>query len=319
LVLVRIVRIVAAAAAIAASVAAIASAVRHDKSAPTVVSSALPRPAALSTKPSTYLGVYAGHVPKSYSGVTAFMTATGVRPGLVACYGGWLEGFPEGFAATAAREGAVPLVQIQPTGVSLAAIANGRYDDYLSSYADAVRAYGRPVILSFGHEMNGSWYSWGYRHTSPATFVAAWRQIVTVFRSERVDNVTWLWTVNIINGTGHGKIPDPAPWWPGSAYVNWVGIDGYYFQASWKFAPLFGPTIAAVREVTGDPILISETAAAPTADQPAKVADLFGGVRSYGLLGFVWFDTIGSRNWRLTSAADDALREGARTYKGPRE
>ena len=46
--------------------------------------------------------------------------------------------------------------------------------------------------------MNGTWYSWGYRHTSPAVFVAAWRHIVTVFRAAGARNVTWLWTINII-------------------------------------------------------------------------------------------------------------------------
>ena len=96
-------------------------------------------------------------------------------------------------------------------GVSIAAIASGRYDGYLSAYAEAVRAYRHPVILSFGHEMNGTWYSWGYRHTSPAVFVAAWRHIVTLFRALGARNVTWLWTVNIVNDTQHGRIPPPGP------------------------------------------------------------------------------------------------------------
>ena len=56
--------------------------------------------------------------------------------------------------------------------------------------------------------------------------------------------MTWLWTVNIINDTQRRQDPSPGPWWPGSSYVNWVGIDGYYLKPSWKFAPLFGPTIA---------------------------------------------------------------------------
>ena len=42
------------------------------------------------------------------------------------------------------------------------AIAAGKFDAYLSAYAVTVRAYRHPVILSFGHEMNGSWSSWGY-------------------------------------------------------------------------------------------------------------------------------------------------------------
>ena len=48
-----------------------------------------------------------------------------------------------------------------------------------------------------------------------------------------------------------------------------------------------------MRALTLDPILITETAAAPAAGQPAKIADLFAGVRAYGLLGFVWFDANG--------------------------
>ena len=78
----------------------------------------------------------------------------------------------------------MPLVQMNPTKTSVAAIAAGRYDSYLTDYAKAVRAYHRPVILSFGHEMNGHWYTWGYTHTSPKIFVAAWRHIVTVFRAQ---------------------------------------------------------------------------------------------------------------------------------------
>ena len=149
--------------------------------------------------PGSYLGVYAAGAPASYAGVTAFTRTTGVRPRLVVYYSGWLEPFRTSFATTAAKHGAVPLVQIDPTGISLAAIASGRYDAYLATYAQAVRAYREPVILSFGHEMNGTWFSWGYRYTSPAVFVAAWRHIVTLFRAVGTRNVTWLWTVNIIS------------------------------------------------------------------------------------------------------------------------
>jgi len=164
--------------------------------------------------------------------------------------------------------------------------------------------------------MNGYWYSWGHRHTSPAVFVAAWRHIVTVFREQGATNVTWMWTINIIDK--HGGIPSPARWWPGSAYVNWVGIDGYYFKPSWTFASLFGPTIKAVRALTLDPVLISETAASPAAGQPAKIANLFAGIRAYGLLGFVWFDANRKRDWRLTSpAAGAAFNRGARTFARP--
>jgi hypothetical protein len=309
-------RIVTTAAAILAAAAIASGVILYNKPAdPTG-----PLPVNLPAASGSYLGVYATGVPASYVGVTAFKTATGATPDVVMYYSGWYVPFPASFAATAANNGAVPLVQMDPDGVNVAEIAAGKYDGYLSAYAEAVRAYRHPVILSFGHEMNGDWSSWGYQHTSPAAFVAAWRHIVTLFRTLGAGNVTWLWTVNIINNTQSGRIPSPAPWWPGSSYVTWVGIDGYYLKPTWSFAPLFGPTITAVRELTGDPILIAETGATPAAGQPAKIADLFAGIRNYGLLGFVYFDEMNSVgvSFGISSpAAIAAFRNGASTYHRP--
>jgi mannan endo-1,4-beta-mannosidase len=279
-----------------------------------------PLPVNLPTSSGSYLGVYTAGIPDSYAGVTAFANAAGAHPDVVMYYSGWFVPFPSKFATTAANEGAVPLVQMDPDSVTVAGIASGRYDGYLSAYAEAVRNYRDPVILSFGHEMNGTWYPWGYRHTSPAVFVAAWRHIVSLFRALGAHNVTWLWTVNIINDAHGGNIPVPDQWWPGSSYVNWVGIDGYYLKPTWSFAPLFGPTITAVRQFTSDPILIAETGAVPAAGQPAKISNLFTGVHQYGLLGFVWFDStnsIGQQFGINSTASFDAFRKGASTYSRP--
>ncbi|HEY2237898.1 MAG TPA: glycosyl hydrolase [Streptosporangiaceae bacterium] len=279
----------------------------------------------LPTRAGSYLGLYPDGVPSSYANARAFTSATGVTPNLVVYYSGWLEPFQARFASTASRAGSVPLVQINPTGVSLAAIAAGQYDEYLRGYAAAVHRYGHPLILSFGHEMNGTWYSWAAGHTAPATFVRAWRHIVDVFRAAGTWNVTWLWTVNVVQartasagaGTGgaEGGVASPRPWWPGAQYVSWVGIDGYYYSPATSFAALFGPAVAGVRAWTRKPILIAETSATPSAGQPAKIADLFAGIHLYGLLGFVWFDNKTNQDWRLTSAtAIAAFKRAARGY-----
>jgi mannan endo-1,4-beta-mannosidase len=265
-----------------------------------------------------YIGVYQPGVPGSYAGLTSFAKTTGVHPNIALYYSGWLESFQVRFADSAARHGAMPLIQVDPTGVSLASIAAGHYDSYLRSYADSVRSFGRKVILGFGHEVNGYWYGWGYTHTPANVFVAAWRHIVDVFRQQGADNVIWMWTVNIIH-PGSRAIANPSRWWPGSSYVNWIGIDGYYYRPSWTFAPLFGPTIKIVHSLSGTPIpiLVSETGA-PAGDQPAKIANLFAGIRAYGLLGFVWFDANGSKDWALSSpAAIAAFRKGADAVNDP--
>ena len=286
--------------------------------APAVHSASSPGNFVLPTNPDSYIGVYPDGVPNSFAGVTAFTVATGVKPRVVLYYSGWYERFRADFAANVAHNGAVPLVQMEPTDISLAAIASGRYDSYLSAFAKDVRVYGHPVILSFGHEMNGYWYSWAHRHTSPKVFVAAWRHIVTLFRARGARNVTWMWTVNTIHS--QSGVPSPTPWWPGSSYVTWVGIDGYYTNQSSNFASLFGPTIVTVRKFTRASIIIAETAATPVANQPAKIADLFAGTHLYGLLGFVWFNatTIDGRPYSIQStAAFAAFRKGASTYTRP--
>ena len=267
-----------------------------------------------STQSVRYLGVYEPDAPHTYAGVNQFAHAIGRQPNLVSYYSPWLEPFQVGFVRLAANHGAETIVQIDPKNISLSSIAAGRYDAYLRSYAAAVEAYGARVVLSFGHEMNGSWYSWGYKHTPPKVFVAAWRHVVTVFRAKGATNVVWLWTVNVLNKSI--PIPSPDSWWPGSSYVDWVGIDGYYYQSSESFAQVFGPTIVDVLGLTHDPVFIAETGAAPSADQPAKINDLFAGIRTYGLTGFLWFDeNTQGRAWRINSPkAFSAFRRDAKSF-----
>lgn len=273
----------------------------------------------LPSQSSAYLGLFVKGVPRSYAPVKAVTDATGVHMNVDLYYSGWYENFQSAFATQANANGAVPFVQIEPSDVNIAAISHGAFDTYLETFATEVASYGartnQGVIIGFGHEMNGSWYPWGYGHLAPAVFVAAWRHIVTIFRQQGADNVTWLWTVNVI--AKQVGIQDPSRWWPGNSYVTWVGIDGYYLKPTWTFASVFGPTIKAIRALTLDNILISETGA-PSASQPAKIADLFAGVHAYGLLGFVWFDANHDGDFALSGPATfAALRRGAETFKMP--
>jgi mannan endo-1,4-beta-mannosidase len=268
--------------------------------------------------PVRYVGVHEPDAPSSYYQESQFAQAIGMQPNIVSYYSRWTQAFQVDFATSAAEHGALTVVQIDPatatdTSVSLANIATGRYDDYFRSFAEAVKAFRTRIVISFGHEMNGNWYSWGYRHTPAKVFVAAWRHIVTLFRTIGATNVSWLWTINVMDENIPIPIPNPKPWWPGSSYVDWVGIDGYYSNSSSAFESLFGPTITAVRAITEDPILIAETGAPPTAGQPAKINDLFSGIRTYGLLGFIYFDeNTQGRVWRINNPqAFAAFRQGA--------
>ena len=270
--------------------------------------------ARLPASPASYLGVYEGGGPPSPASIAGFAAAVGHhQPNLAGYFSGWAERFQTSYALEVRRRGMIPFVQIDPSFASVAGIASGAYDGYLRAYADSVRGYGYGVVIGFGHEMNAPWYSWGYGHTPPATFVAAWRHIVTLFRGQGADNVTWLWTINA-DVAGSGPI---AQWWPGAQYVTWIGIDGFYYRQSDTFATVFGQTIDQVRTFTSKPVLLSETAVGPKAGQFAKIGNLFSGMRQYHTLGLVWFDVrqddgVLHQDWRIedSKAAAAALGLG---------
>jgi hypothetical protein len=277
----------------AAAVASVASRGAFSGTGHPVVRASLP------ARPASYLGVYEAGPPHAYQPVASFARAAGRQPNLVGYYSGWAEPFAESFAERVRGHDAVPIVQIDPAYAVIGEIATGGYDAYLRAYADSIRAFAHPLVIGFGHEMNAPWYSWGYGHVPARVFVAAWRHIVTVFRGQGADNIIWLWTINADTpGTGPA-----AAWWPGPAYVTWVGIDGYYVLPSDTFGSVFGRTIRQVRTFTGKPVLLSETAVGPAAGV-IKIGNLFAGMRRYRTLGLVWFDIeqhqgIYHQDWRI--------------------
>jgi hypothetical protein len=299
------------AVAVLVVIAAIGLVVRHAVSSPAAAPPAVH--ASLPSRTASYLGVYEPQAPSAYQQVAGFTQVAGQQPNVAGYFSGWAQRFADSFARQARAHGAVPLIQVDPTYASVKGIAAGAYDIYLRSYADSVRKFGHPVIIGFGHEMNAPWYSWGYGHVPAATFKAAWRHIVTLFRGQGADNVTWLWTINAdVRGTGQAQ-----DWWPGSQYVSWVGIDGFYYRPTDTFAKVFGATIDEVRQLTVRPVLLSETAVGPHAGQFVKIGDLFAGMRRYRALGLVWFDIsqddgLLHQDWRIEDSrvAEAAFKLG---------
>lgn len=275
-----------------------------------------PTPAAARTSLSQgrfYLGVRETDMPGRWAPVAQFSAAVHESPSLVLYYSNWRDPFRYGYAKEAHAHGAAVIVQIQSWKTPLNAIAHGSYDKYLRSFAAQVRTFGHPVVIGFDHEMNGRWYPWGCTHQSPAAFVAAWRHIVTLFRHEGADNVTWLWT---ISHTTHIKC-SIRKYWPGARYVTWVGLDGYYFNRGDTFQSVFSRKLRQVRRLTHDPVILSEVGIGPLADQAHKLPGLFAGIRHSHLLGLVWFDVAQSaglyhQDWRLEGhqAAVAAFRRG---------
>lgn len=263
------------------------------------------------------VGVYETGTPKSWAPVTTFTSAAGVAPGITAYYSGWGEPFPATFARQAFSHRAYVLVQMEPRSTTCAKIAAGGSDGYLRSYAAAVRSFRHPVIISFGHEPNGPWYPWGL-HTPAAEYVAAWRHVVDVFRSQGADNVTWLWAVNI------GRLSLLNDRYPGASYINWIGVTGYYAARWSNFASSdLAPTISYVRQLApGKPVIITETGIAPDPRRPAQIRNLFTGAVADDIDAVIYFDIkqsggLYNQDWRLEGdpAALAAFRQGSAAYQ----
>jgi mannan endo-1,4-beta-mannosidase len=243
-----------------------------------------------------YFGVALDGAPRDMSRVDAFARRIGGKPDMVTLY----ESFDDDFAAAEVRKiheyGALTVLRWEPYRHSLADTADGRYDAYLTAFAEDVRRLNLPIVLTVAHEMNGHWYPWGAHRNAPADFVAAWRHIHDVFRTVGATNVIWTWTPNVVN-----HLPDAPlkPLYPGDPYVDWIGLDGYFtHRGEQTFDELFGPTLREVGRFTRKPALIVETGAEPGTLRARAVRDLIGSVAAdRDVVGFVYFNQRGSGDW----------------------
>jgi len=146
----------------------------------------------------------------------------------------WQSVPPEGLLREAARLRAEPLIDWGPYGISLPAIAAGQYDAYIESWAKAIVAYHGPVLIRFAHEMNGSWYSWS--KYGPAAYIASWRHVVSIFRDVGARNARFVWSPDGLIGERQKPWAKyVVRWYPGSAYVNYVGMTTYAFASDVKY------------------------------------------------------------------------------------
>ncbi|MGE5136805.1 MAG: glycoside hydrolase family 26 protein [Gemmatimonadota bacterium] len=248
-----------------------------------------------------FLGVEAPRAPQTLAPVRRFAAAIGRHPNLIGQYAAWNKPFYPSGVINAWHYGALSYLAWEPYQTSVQAIAGGASDAYISRFARAVRGLGLPIVLSFGHEMNGNWYPWGTTAASPASFVAAWRHIHDLFVQAGASNVIWMWNPNIINPVPQVKL---RPYYPGDAYVDWVGVTGYFpTTGPDTYGTLYLPTISEVRRFTSKPLIIAETSVETGPDEVASVHHLVAAVaRHRDMLGFIWFDfNKNGVDWRAES------------------
>ena len=245
-----------------------------------------------------YLGVEINGAPDSLAPAEQFASWTGTKPDIIGQYLAWGTSFDTTAASNAWSYGALDFVVWEPWNTTLAKIASGASDAYIESFATAVRALNVPIAMSFGHEFNGNWYPWGTTGTTAADFVAAWQHIHKLFTAEGATNVIWIWDPNDIDAVPNVQLKQ---YYPGDAYVDWVGVTGYWTQDGPNtYGSLYLPTLEEIRDFTQKPFIIAETSVEAGSDQSASLTQLFDAVEQHSdILGFVWYDFDKGGDWRI--------------------
>lgn len=254
------------------------------------------------------LGIYdpADDYPSSWTGIQAF-TAAGCPVKVGTYYCQWQGPYPQNFATLCHANGVTPFIELEPwftstTWPAFTNIAAGQYDSWLQSMAASVKAGGYPVMMTYAHEMNGSWYPWGNggpQNVTAAQWIASWQHVVTTMNTVAPGLITWVWAPN------NADVGSVVPYWPGQSYIGLAAYDGYIQNTSQTFASFQQQTVTQIRSLTSGPIWNSECGVEPAGNgRAAVIAEFVKAMQGAGLSGFNWFN---QSPFNLTSAETSTL------------
>jgi len=239
--------------------------------------------AAVLRNPSKMLyGAFDGALPESFAGVTALESRIGQPFAVISFYQAWGDrpdeaDFPLRAASTIDRLGSIPMITWEPwvkdfdpalrpnlpspaerEYASLAAIARGDYDFYVTRWAASAAQYRKPLFLRFAHEMNDPYrYPWGPQNGNrPDDFIAAWKHVHLIFQKMNATNVLWVWSPHI-------SMPWFEYYYPGDEWVDWIGTgvlnygDAAPWSRWWTFHQIIEKAYPALLKLH-KPIMITE-------------------------------------------------------------
>jgi len=256
---------------------------------------------------SVYTGVSAGS-PGQFQG------EVGKHPAIYGEFVTWGESIHYAFDQAAAAHARLMLHISSTMGyggrqaITPAGVAQGDGDAYLLTLSRLIASHGKPVYIRLFPEMNNANNAYsGFNADgssrgpdySPSTFIAAWRRVVVVLRGGPVSAIdarlaalgqprlhgvgaggslaqspiSFVWTPETA-GTPNIPAQSAAAYYPGDAYVDWVGTDFYS-----RF-PNFAGLEAFYKEFPNKPFTFGEWALW-SQDSPSFVEQFFAWVNSH--------------------------------------
>jgi hypothetical protein len=225
--------------------------------------------------------------------------------------------FPQASSEAIRKAGSVPFIRLMlrsSTDIDVAEpkftlekINAGEFDSDLKTWGDAAKAFKTPLIVEFGTEVNGKWFSWnGFWHganlEAPKKFREAYRRIIQTIRARGASNITWVFHV--------AGDDDPNESWnklehyyPGSDVIDWLGVSAYGAQEPTAtdvegLAPQLDRIVPRLEKLApGKPIMLLEFGSVTNhpsvnaATWTAEGLDAILANRWPALRGFAWWNS----------------------------
>ncbi len=247
----------------------------------TAVAVAQPTETALPLRDRVELGAYVTGIPYSESGpreLAVLEQRLGTKLSIVSGFVDWdyVLGGPRDLELAQGGERVLLYSwepQCEPENpddcIDLGQVARGEHDAYLLRVAESMRRFPYRIYVRPWAEMNAEWSPWqpGSGRARAGTheeFVKAWHHMRDLFRRQGVDNLLFVFNVDASDWDTSTRVPAI---WPGSDYVDVLGIDGYNWgrgkpggPGEWReFEAIFAPMYRILTELHPDaPVWICE-------------------------------------------------------------
>lgn len=262
-----------------------------------------------------------------YTDIPSFESQTGHRLDFFLWYQSILEDFDADLANWLWSRGTKFELAFEPRNPSkdsvnqpdyqLKDITAGNHDDKLRRWARQIKAFGKPVYFRPMCEMNGDWTSWAgnANGNAPSDFIPAWKHIYNIFQQEGASNAIFVWAPNR-DGDTSNAYKTYKTYYPGSEYVDYIGINGYNWgtmyktptwTSSWQnFSQVFGPSYKIFTTYTSKPIMIPEMASTDVGGSKALwIKDAYWQIKAnYTRIKIVvWFNINKETDWRIHNSS----------------
>jgi hypothetical protein len=205
-----------------------------------------------------YFGAYVQPVAYTQAAdIAAIQTLQGQigrRLRIVHSYLRWQVPFPTASQQAILRQGSMLLLSW--AGADTRAIASGVYDSWIREQARAIKATHKRIFLEWRWEMNRPGLLPEIH--SPADYIKAWDHIRSIFASQHVKNVAWVWCPSVKGFGLSFRYASGADFYPGNKEVDWLCVDAYPQPGKFvSFADLVEPFLAWASHIP-KPIMIGE-------------------------------------------------------------